>query len=114
LLGWGFPSLETNPELFALSRSLLNVYDDRLEIMKPSATHKWLLAAVTAVTWAIATTILWMLLAFAFGRSKSDFRLITVLIVGAAVAAVLAAYGYSEGWKAGSKAALGGRREPDR
>ena len=72
--------------------------------MKPSATHKWLLASVMGVVWAIATTILWVLLAVAFGRSKSDQRLITVLIVGAVVAAFLGAHAYSEGWKSGSKA----------
>jgi len=81
--------------------------------MKPSATHKWLLAWVVAVLWAIATTVVWVLLALAFGRSKSDPRLITVLIIGAAVAACLAAHAYSEGWKSGSKAALSGRKESD-
>lgn len=79
--------------------------------MKPSATHKWLLASVMAVLWAIATTILWALLAVAFGRSKSDLRLIAVLIIGAVVAALLGAHSYSEGWKSGSKAALGARKE---
>ncbi len=80
--------------------------------MKPSGTHKWLLAWVIAVLWAIVTTILWALLALAFGRSKSDLRLITVLMMGAVVAALLCAHAYSEGWKSGSKAALGARKEP--
>jgi hypothetical protein len=79
--------------------------------MKPSAPHKWLLASVMAVLWAISTTILWALLAVAFGRSKSDVRLITVLIVGAVVAALVVAHAYSEGWKSGSKAALSPRKE---
>lgn len=79
--------------------------------MKPSATHKWLLASVIAVLWAIATTILWALLAVGFGRSKSDLRLITVLIIGALVAALLGAHAYSEGWKGGNKAALGSSKE---
>jgi hypothetical protein len=79
--------------------------------MKPSATHKWLLAWVMGVVWAIATAILWALLAVAFGRSKSDARLITVLIISAAVAAVLVAHAYSEGWKSGSKASLGTRKD---
>ena len=79
--------------------------------MKPSATHKWLLASVMGVVWAIATTILWALLAIAFGRSKSDTRLITVLIIGAAVAACLVAHAYSEGWKSGSKSSLNTRKE---
>jgi hypothetical protein len=79
--------------------------------MKPSATHKWLVAWVMAVFWAISTTVLWTLLTVFFGRSKSDMRLITVLILGAVVAALLGAHAYSEGWKRGSKAALGGSRE---
>jgi hypothetical protein len=82
--------------------------------MKPSATHKWLLASVMAVLWAISTTILWALLALGFGRSKSDPRLITVLIIGAVIAALLGAHTYSEGWKAGSKAAVGARKESNR
>lgn len=77
--------------------------------MKPSAAHKWLVASVMAVLWAIATTILWALLAVAFGRSKSDARLITVLILGALVAALLGAHTYSEGWRGGSKASLGSK-----
>jgi steroid 5-alpha reductase family enzyme len=81
--------------------------------MKPSATNKWLLASVIAVLWAIATTIVWALLTLAFGRSKSDSRLITVLILGAVVAAFLGAHAYSQGWKAGSKASLSGRKEPN-
>ena len=79
--------------------------------MKPSATHKWLLASVMAVLWAIATTVLWALLALGFGRSKSDLRLITVLIIGAVIGALLGAYVYSEGWKGGSRAALGARKD---
>lgn len=80
--------------------------------MKPSGTHKWLVASVMAVFWAILTTILWALLAVAFGRSKSDPRLITMLILGAVVAALLGAHAYSEGWKAGSKEAPGTRKAP--
>lgn len=72
--------------------------------MKPSAAHKWLLASVMGVLWAIAIAILWALLALAFGRSKSDLRLITVLILGAVTAALLGAHAYSEGWKSGSNA----------
>jgi hypothetical protein len=78
--------------------------------MKPSATHKWLVASVMGVLWAIATTILWTLLTLAFGRSKSDLRLITVLILGAVIAVLLAAHSYSEGWKSGSKAILSPRK----
>ncbi len=71
--------------------------------MKPSATNKWLLASVMAVCWGIVTTFVWVLLAVGFGRSKSDLRLITVLILGAVVVALLSAHSYSEGWKGGSK-----------
>ena len=78
--------------------------------MRPSAAHKWLLASVVGVLWAIATTVLWALLAVAFGRSKSDLRLLTVLILGAAIVILLGAYAYSEGWKSGSKAAASSRK----
>ena len=66
------------------------------------------------VLWAIATAVLWPLLALAFGRSKSDLRLITVLILGAVIAALLAAHAYSEGWKSGSKAAINPRKDSNR
>jgi hypothetical protein len=79
--------------------------------MKPSPAHKWLLASVIGVLWAIATTILWGLLAIAFGRSKSDMRLLTVLIIGAVIAAMLGAHGYSQGWKSGSKAGASPRKD---
>ena len=79
--------------------------------MKPSATSKWLLASVMGVFWAIAATILWALLAVAFGRSKSDLRLITMLILGAVIATLLSAHAYTEGWKAGSKARVSPRHD---
>jgi MFS-type transporter involved in bile tolerance (Atg22 family) len=79
--------------------------------MKPSAAHKWLLASVMAVVWAIATSVLWGFLALAFGRSKSDMRLIAVLIIGAVVGAFLVAHAYSEGWKSGSRASLSSRKD---
>jgi len=79
--------------------------------MKPSASYKWLVASVMGVFWGIATTILWALLALAFGRSKSDLRLITVLILGAVIAALLSAHAYSEGWKGGSKATVSRRQD---
>ena len=72
--------------------------------MKPSATHKWLLAAVMAVVWGIAATILWALLTIGFGRSKSDTRLLTMLLLSGVITALLSAYAYTQGWKAGSKA----------
>jgi drug/metabolite transporter (DMT)-like permease len=81
------------------------------ENMKPSATHKWLVASVMGVLWAITTVILWALLALAFGRSKSDFRLITVLILGAVTAVLLAAHAYSEGWRHGSETPVNPRKD---
>jgi len=79
--------------------------------MKPSAPYKWLIASVMGVFWAIATTILWTLLAVAFGRSKSDLRLITMLILGAVIATLLSAHAYHEGWKARSKATVSSRQD---
>jgi hypothetical protein len=81
------------------------------ETMKPSATHKWLLASVMGVSWAIATAILWALLALAFGRSKSDLRLIAVLVLGAVIVALLGAHVYSEGWESGRKATVSPRKD---
>jgi len=82
--------------------------------MKPSAAHKWLLASVMGVVWAIATAALWVVLTLAFGRSKSDMRLIIVLILGAVIAALLGAHAYGEGWKSGSKAAASSRKDSNR
>ena len=79
--------------------------------MKPSPAHKWLLASVVGVLWAICTTILWALLAIGLGRSKSDMRLLTVLILGAIIAAMLGAHAYSQGWQSGSKAGTAPRRD---
>jgi hypothetical protein len=79
--------------------------------MKPSAAHKWLLASLMGVLWASATAILWATLALAFGRSKSDLRLITVLILGGVIVALLGAHAYSEGWKGGSKAKIGAGKD---
>lgn len=75
-------------------------------MMKPSAAHKWLCASLMGVLWAIATAILWALLALAFGRSKSDLRLITVLILGGVIVALLGAHVHSEGWRGGSKSTV--------
>jgi hypothetical protein len=79
--------------------------------MKPSAADKWLVASVMGVLWAIVTVILWVLLAFAFGRSKSDLRLIGMLILGAVTAALLGAHAYSDGWKRGRKTAVSPRKD---
>jgi len=73
--------------------------------------HKWLVASIMGVVWAMATAILWALLALAFGRSKSDGRLITVLIIGAVIAVLTGAHLYSEGWKDGSKTASSSRKD---
>lgn len=78
--------------------------------MKPSATHQWLVAAVMAVLWAIATTLLWALLALAFGRSKSDMRLISVLVVGAVLAAFFCVTPIEKAGKAAARRASGGAK----
>jgi hypothetical protein len=51
------------------------------------------------VLWAIIATAFWAGLAVAFGRSKSNGRLLTMLILGAVVVALLCAHSYREGWK---------------
>ena len=67
--------------------------------MKRAAPHRFLVGAVMGVLWAIAATALWAGLAVAFGRSKSDGRLLTMLILGAVAVALLCAHSYREGWK---------------
>ncbi len=64
------------------------------------STEKWLVAAVLAVVWGIVASAAWALLAVGFGRSKSNERLITTLILCALLVALLCAYAYREGWKA--------------
>jgi hypothetical protein len=69
------------------------------KVMTPPATGKWLLAAVMAVVWGILASLVWILLAVGFGRSKSDVRLITMLIICAVLVALVCAHAYREGWK---------------
>jgi hypothetical protein len=65
----------------------------------PPATDTFLFASVMAVAWACVTTVVWALLAVGFGRSKSNGRLLTMLLVGAVVVAILCRHAYHQGWK---------------
>lgn len=65
----------------------------------PPASDTALFAAVMAVAWAFVIVALWALLALGFGRSKSDTRLITMLVCGAIVAALLCGHAYRQGWR---------------
>lgn len=67
--------------------------------MRPPRADTWLHASVMAVFWGVLTSALWTLLALAFGRSRGNTRLITVLIASAVVVAFLCAHSYREGWK---------------
>jgi hypothetical protein len=57
-----------------------------------------------AVVWAIVTTVLWAVLAVGLGRSKSDLRLLTMLVISGVAVALVCAHAYAEGWKSGGKA----------
>jgi drug/metabolite transporter (DMT)-like permease len=67
--------------------------------LKPVAPHMYLAGSAMGVLWAIVATVLWAGLAVAFGRSKSNGRLLTMLVLGAVVVAFLCAHSYREGWK---------------
>jgi uncharacterized membrane protein YuzA (DUF378 family) len=69
------------------------------KVMTPPATEKWLLASVMAVVWGILASLAWTLLAVGFGRSKSNARLITMLVICAVLVALLCAHAYRQGWK---------------
>ncbi len=69
--------------------------------MKPPFKTLWLLAAVMAVVWAIATNVLGSILLLAFGRGGSPVRYWGMLIIEAVVVAFLCAYSYREGWDDG-------------
>jgi len=71
--------------------------------MKPPSTDTWLVAAVMAVLWAIATSALWAFLALGFGHSRGNTRLLSMLITCAAVVAVLCAHCYRQGWHSGNR-----------
>lgn len=76
--------------------------DERLtptKMEKPPASEAFLFASVMAVAWACVTVALWALLAFAFGRSKSNERLLTVLVIGAVVVAFLCGHSFRQGWR---------------
>jgi Mg/Co/Ni transporter MgtE len=65
---------------------------------KQVAPHRFLVGAVMGVLWAIVTMALWAGLAVAFGRSKSNGRLLAMLVLGAVAVAILCAHSYREGW----------------
>jgi hypothetical protein len=69
------------------------------KVITAPATEKWLLASVMAVVWGILAALAWILLAVSFGRSKSDGRLIAMLIICAVLVALLCAHAYRQGWK---------------
>jgi hypothetical protein len=82
-------------------RELTNQHNESASsrVSTPPATGKWLVAAVMAVLWGILATAAWTLLAVGFGRSKSDERLITMLIICVVLVALVSAHAYREGWK---------------
>ena len=65
----------------------------------PSAGIAFLFASVMGVLWAIILTAMWALLAFAFGSSRGNVRLMTVLVIGAVVVVFLCNHSYRQGWK---------------
>lgn len=69
------------------------------KVVTPPATGKWLVASVMAVVWGILASLAWALLAVGFGRSKSNERLITMLIICVVLVALLCAHAYRQGWK---------------
>ena len=52
-----------------------------------------------AIAWAIVFTAAWALLAVGFGRSRGNPRLISMLVIGAVMAALLCGHAYRHGWK---------------
>ena len=52
-----------------------------------------------AIAWGCVTVAVWAVLAFAFGRSRGNVRLMTMLIIGAVVVALLCGHAYNHGWK---------------
>lgn len=74
--------------------SLSSARQDR----KPVAANMFLAGAVMGVLWAIIATGLWAGLTVSFGRSKSNGRLLIMLVLGAVVVALLCAHSYREGW----------------
>lgn len=68
------------------------------KVETPPASDRFLFASVMAVAWAFVTIAAWALLALGFGRSKSNERLLTMLVIGAVVVALLCAHAYRQGW----------------
>jgi hypothetical protein len=66
---------------------------------QPPASDTFLFASVMAISWACVTIAAWAVLAVAFGRSKSNERLLTMLVIGAVVVAFLCTHSYRQGWK---------------
>ena len=76
--------------------------DERLTTRKvetPAGSDTALFASVLAVAWAIVMTAAWALLAIAFGRSKSNLRLLAMLFIGAVTVAFLCGHAYRHGWR---------------
>ena len=69
------------------------------KVQTPPASDAVLFASVMAVAWACVTTAAWAVLAVAFGRSKSNTLLLTMLIIGAVVVALLCGHAYRQGWR---------------
>ena len=65
----------------------------------PARSDTFLFGSVMAVAWAFVTTVAWAVLALAFGRSKSNERLLVMLAIGAVVVVFLCAHAYRQGWK---------------
>ena len=65
----------------------------------PPASDTFLFASVMAVSWACVITLCWALLAVAFGRSRGNVRLMTMLVIGAVVVALLCGHSYRQGWR---------------
>jgi len=68
-------------------------------LQMPAASDTVLFASVMAVLWAFIATIVWTVLAVAFGRSRGNVRLVTMLVLGAVVVALLCGHAYRRGWK---------------
>ena len=69
------------------------------KVETPPLDQTVLFASVQAVAWAMVTTVLWAALTLGFGRSKSNGRLLTMLVMGAVVVAFLCGHAYRQGWR---------------
>ena len=66
---------------------------------KPPASETVLFASVLAVAWALVAVVFWGVLAVAFGNSRGNVRLLTMLVIGAIVVAFLCGHAHRQGWK---------------